>query len=83
MAPSIGITTPGVVTDQVMQAEGVQYDLRKFHWIGSPADEVNVLWVWHTTPVKTLADVRDREVRAAARPGTVRRIISFHAFSIS
>ena len=58
----VGITTPGVVTDQVMQAEGVQYDLRKFHWIGSPADEVNVLWVWHTTPVKTLADVRNREV---------------------
>ena len=59
---AIGITTPGIVTDQVMQAEGVQYDLRKFHWVGSPADEVNVLWVWHTTPVKTLADVREREV---------------------
>jgi tripartite-type tricarboxylate transporter receptor subunit TctC len=59
---AIGITTPGIVTDQVMQAEGVQYDLRKFHWIGSPADEVNVLWVWHTTPVKTLAEVRGREV---------------------
>jgi len=59
---AIGITTPGIVTDQVMQAEGVQYDLRKFHWVGSPADEVNVLWVWHTTPVKTLAEVREREV---------------------
>jgi len=59
---AIGITTPGIVTDQVMNAQGVQYDLRKFHWIGSPADEVNVLWVWHTTPVKTLADVRTREV---------------------
>jgi tripartite-type tricarboxylate transporter receptor subunit TctC len=59
---AIGITTPGIVTDQVMNAEGVQYDLRKFHWIGSPADEVNVLWVWHTTPVKTVADVRAREV---------------------
>ena len=54
---AIGITTPGIVTDQVMNAEGVQYDLRKFHWIGSPADEVNVLWVWHTTPVKTIDDV--------------------------
>ena len=59
---AIGITTPGIVTDQVMQAEGVQYDLRKFQWVGSPADEVNVLWVWHTTPVKTLLDVREREV---------------------
>ena len=59
---AIGITTPGIVTDQVMNAQGVQYDLRKFHWVGSPADEVNVLWVWHTTPVKTLADVRTREV---------------------
>jgi tripartite-type tricarboxylate transporter receptor subunit TctC len=59
---AIGITTPGIVTDQVMQAAGVQYDLRKFPWIGSPADEVNVLWVWHTTPVKTLVDVREREV---------------------
>ena len=59
---AIGITTPGIVTDQVMNAEGVQYDLRKFHWIGSPADEVNVLWVWHTTPVRTIDDVRTREV---------------------
>jgi tripartite-type tricarboxylate transporter receptor subunit TctC len=59
---AIGITTPGIVTDQVMNAEGVQYDLRKFHWIGSPADEVNVLWVWHTTPVNTVEDVRTREV---------------------
>jgi len=59
---AIGITTPGIVTDQVMNAEGVQYDLRKFHWIGSPADEVNVLWVWHTTPVKTIEDARSREV---------------------
>jgi tripartite-type tricarboxylate transporter receptor subunit TctC len=59
---AIGITTPGIVTDQVMNAQGVQYDLRKFHWIGSPADEVNVLWVWHTTPVKTIVDVRQHEV---------------------
>jgi tripartite-type tricarboxylate transporter receptor subunit TctC len=59
---TIGITTPGIVTDQVMNAEGVQYDLRKFHWVGSPADEVNVLWVWHTTPVETVDDVRQREV---------------------
>jgi tripartite-type tricarboxylate transporter receptor subunit TctC len=59
---AIGITTPGIVTDQVMQTDGVQYDLRKFHWIGSPADEVNVLWVWHTTPVRTLLDAREREV---------------------
>jgi tripartite-type tricarboxylate transporter receptor subunit TctC len=59
---AIGITTPGIVTDQVMNAEGVQYDLRKFHWVGSPADEVNVLWVWHTTPVDTIDDVKRREV---------------------
>src|SRR5262249_25812193 len=59
---ALGITTPGIVSDQVMNAEGVQYDLQKFHWIGSPADEVNVLWVWHTTPVKTVEDVRQREV---------------------
>jgi tripartite-type tricarboxylate transporter receptor subunit TctC len=59
---AIGITTPGIVTDQVMNAQGVQYDLRKFHWVGSPADEVNVLWVWHTTPVRTIFDVKQHEV---------------------
>lgn len=60
---AIGITTPGIVTDQVMNATGVQYDLRKFPWVGSPADEVNVLWVWHTTPgVKTIEDVKTHEV---------------------
>ena len=59
---AIGITTPGIVTDQVMNAQGVQYDLRKFAWVGSPADEVNVLWVWHTTPAKTVADAKEHEV---------------------
>ena len=58
---TIGITTPGIVTDQIMQGAAAQYDLRTFAWIGSPADEVNVLWTWHTSPVRTVEDARVHE----------------------
>jgi tripartite-type tricarboxylate transporter receptor subunit TctC len=54
---TIGITTPGIVMDQAMQSDAT-YDLRKFHWIGSPADEVNVLWIWHTSPAKNFEDTK-------------------------
>jgi tripartite-type tricarboxylate transporter receptor subunit TctC len=67
----IGLPNQGIAMDQVIGAEGVQFDARKFHWIGSPIDEVNVFWSWHTNPVKTVEDAKQQELVAGATgPGS-------------
>src|SRR5215210_1643943 len=67
----IGLPNQGIAMDQVIGAEGVQFDARKFHWIGSPIDEVNVLWAWHTNPVNSVEDAKQRELVAGATgPGS-------------
>jgi tripartite-type tricarboxylate transporter receptor subunit TctC len=67
----IGLPNQGIAMDQVIGAEGVQFDARKFHWIGSPIEEVNVVWVWHTNPVKSVEDAKQRELVAGATgPGS-------------
>src|SRR5262249_58084470 len=40
---AIGITTPGIVTDQVMNEKGVEYDMRKCALVGCPAEEDNLI----------------------------------------
>jgi tripartite-type tricarboxylate transporter receptor subunit TctC len=67
----IGLPNQGIAMDQALGAEGVQYDARKFHWIGSPIEEVNVLWAWHTNPVRTVEDAKQHEfVAGATGPGS-------------
>jgi tripartite-type tricarboxylate transporter receptor subunit TctC len=53
---------PSFVLYQVIDGRGAQYDAGKFLWIGaSDVDNMN-LYVWHTVPVKTVADAKTREV---------------------
>jgi tripartite-type tricarboxylate transporter receptor subunit TctC len=67
----IGLPNQGIAMDQALGAEGVQYDARKFHWIGSPVEDVNVFWAWHTHPIRTIEDARQREfVTGATGPGS-------------
>jgi tripartite-type tricarboxylate transporter receptor subunit TctC len=67
----IGLPNQGIAMDQALGAEGVQYDARKFHWIGSPIEEVNVFWAWHTNPVKTVEAAKQHEfVAGATGPGS-------------
>ena len=67
----IGLPNQGIAMDQALGAEGVQYDARKFRWIGSPIEDVNVFWAWHTNPVKTVEDAKQREfVAGATGPGS-------------
>jgi tripartite-type tricarboxylate transporter receptor subunit TctC len=57
----IGVPNQGIPMDQALGTPGVQFDVRKFHWIGSPNQEVNVAWTWTTSPIKTLEDAKKRE----------------------
>lgn len=58
----IAAILPSFVLYQVIDGKGAQYDAKKFLWIGaSDVDNMN-LYVWHTVPVKTVADAKTREV---------------------
>jgi tripartite-type tricarboxylate transporter receptor subunit TctC len=36
----------------------VKFDLARFSWIGTPLQEPQVTWVWHTAPARTFADLK-------------------------
>lgn len=51
--------------DPLFGNPGARYDPRKFGWIGSIGKLQNVCATWHTSPVKTIEDARQREVIVA------------------
>jgi tripartite-type tricarboxylate transporter receptor subunit TctC len=36
----------------------VAFDISRFSWIGTPVQEPNVFWLWHTAPAKTFEDLK-------------------------
>ena len=47
---------------QVLGGQGVRFDAGKFEWLGSSGAENEVILVWHTTGIRTLDEVKKREV---------------------
>src|SRR5688572_15367603 len=67
----IGLPNQGIAMDQALGTEGVKFDARKFQWVGSPIEDNNVFWGWHTNPVKTIEGAQQREfVVGATGPGS-------------
>jgi tripartite-type tricarboxylate transporter receptor subunit TctC len=56
---SVGQTLP---RQQAIGEKGIQFDTRKFNWIGNPNEGNNLVVVWHTTGVKTIEDAKRKEV---------------------
>jgi tripartite-type tricarboxylate transporter receptor subunit TctC len=54
---------------QALGGSSVEFDTRKFFWIGNTTDTPNVINSWHTTGIKTVQDVMTRELVVGA-PGT-------------
>jgi tripartite-type tricarboxylate transporter receptor subunit TctC len=56
-----GLTTAmplnGVYIDQLVGRKEVQFDLRKFHWIGSPAVESVIYYMRADAPYRSIADI--------------------------
>ena len=63
---AIGTTPAGPVKEPLMGSGQVNYDLRRFGWVGSLTNEDTVCLVWHTSPIMTLEDLRKREVPISA-----------------
>jgi tripartite-type tricarboxylate transporter receptor subunit TctC len=54
---------------QALGGGKVEFDTRRFFWIGNTTDSPNVVNSWHTTGVRTIQDVMTRELVVGA-PGT-------------
>jgi len=50
---------------QLLGGSSGEYDPAKIQWLGSMASSNNVVYVWHTSGIKTLDDAKQREVPLA------------------
>jgi tripartite-type tricarboxylate transporter receptor subunit TctC len=66
----IGAFTNGAAMDPLFGNPGAHYDALAFNWLGSIGKLENVCATWHSSPVKTIADARAREVIVAAAGAT-------------
>jgi tripartite-type tricarboxylate transporter receptor subunit TctC len=55
-----------MAVNQATGASGVKYDVRQFNWIGNTTDSPNLINAWHTTGIKTIQDVMQRELVVGA-----------------
>jgi ABC-type phosphate/phosphonate transport system substrate-binding protein len=65
-----------LIAAQAVGLPGVQFDARRFRWLGAIAPVVETMAVWHTTGVKTVEDAKKREIVA----GSVARGSITHGF---
>jgi len=68
---ALGIIRQDIAEDQALHTDGVRYDVLKFNWIGRIASNVEITYVWHTAPVRTMADVKQHETLIASVGGSV------------
>jgi tripartite-type tricarboxylate transporter receptor subunit TctC len=66
---AIGAVARGIAFDPLLNPGDQQYDATKFNWLGSANNEVSICAAWHTTGVKTLDDLKTREITVGGTGG--------------
>ena len=56
---TIGFPSNAIYLDQLVGRKEVQFDIRKFGWIGSPVREPMILYIRSDSPYKTISDVKN------------------------
>ncbi len=62
----IGVINRGLPFEAVLGGGGVQFDPRKFNWLGSPDSDVIVAYVRTDAPLKHVSELRSKELIVAA-----------------
>jgi tripartite-type tricarboxylate transporter receptor subunit TctC len=62
---AMGMPLNGIVLEPRLKSlsrdgSNVHFDLSKMRFVGTPAQQPQVLWVWHQTPFKSIEDLRDK-----------------------
>ena len=55
---TVGMMSYGMYLDQLVGRKEVQYDARKFHWIGSPEKSEVLMYMRSDAPFKSIDDIR-------------------------
>jgi tripartite-type tricarboxylate transporter receptor subunit TctC len=66
----IAAFTNGAAMDPLFGNPGARFDPQRFNWLGSIGKLQNVCATWHESPIKTIAQARDREIIVAAAGAT-------------
>ncbi len=61
----IGASTNGVPTAPMLQS-GAKFDPTKLNWLGSITREAFVAYVWHTSPITHINDLKSKELLVGA-----------------
>ncbi len=59
-----------MMASQAMKLPGVEFDARKFIWLGNTTSSPNVVNSWYTSGVTTIEEVKQRELIVGAPMGT-------------
>jgi tripartite-type tricarboxylate transporter receptor subunit TctC len=63
---TIGMIQANLVLNQAFNSDNVNYDLRKFHWLGRIDTSVETTVSWRPSPVNTIQDAKTRQITLAA-----------------
>ena len=59
----IGIGAPTAPLDEKLGTQGVRFKTAELNWIGRIDSLINIVFTWHTSPVKTIADAFKTEAK--------------------
>ncbi|HWO42332.1 MAG TPA: tripartite tricarboxylate transporter substrate-binding protein, partial [Candidatus Eisenbacteria bacterium] len=69
---TLGMPGSGIYLDQLVGRQEVQFDIRKYAWIGSPVREPMILYMRADAPYKSISDIRRaKEPPKCGSTGTV------------
>jgi tripartite-type tricarboxylate transporter receptor subunit TctC len=57
----LGIGAPTIALDERLGTQGVRFKTAELNWIGRVDSLINLVFMWKTSPVKTIADAMQRE----------------------
>ena len=68
---AIGASFNGLPTTPLLQPTGARFEPTKINWVGSTNRETQAMYVWHTAPIRTLDDLKTKEMIVGAQaPGS-------------
>lgn len=66
---TLGLVQATVPFEPFFKNKQANFDPLKFHWLGTPGQEVSTMMVWHTVPVQNLEEARIRGLTLGATGG--------------
>jgi tripartite-type tricarboxylate transporter receptor subunit TctC len=62
---AVGIVAQSIAEEQLLGTAGVKYDVTRFNWIGRFAPNIELTYVWHSSRIKSIDDLKRIEATFA------------------